>query len=101
MRRALSETLIEIVSAMGVTSGAHSGLKVSGFMMDLPMEITVPTRESEEVLADVPRWRLRTDFDPPVSRLKITGHGVETGLAPSHETRQVASLPEKGTGESS
>jgi hypothetical protein len=82
MRRALSETLIEIVSAMGVTSSAQSSLKVSDFMMDLPLEITVPTRESGDVLADVPRWRWPTDFDAPLSRLKITGD-VETGLAPS------------------
>jgi hypothetical protein len=81
MRRALSETLIEIVSAIGIASCPHSGgLKVSGFMMDLPMEITVPTRQSEVVLADVPRWRWATDFDAPISRLRITAR-VEAGFA--------------------
>ena len=79
MRRALCETLVDVVSAMGVTSSAESGLRVSSFMMNLPMEIALlGNRDRVELYADVPRWRWATDFDAPISRLKITGR-VETG----------------------
>lgn len=82
MRRALWETLVDVVNAMSVAPAADAGIRVASFLMDLPMEITPPTERTGEVLADVPGWRWVTDFDLPVSRLKIVGL-VETRLAPS------------------
>ena len=72
MRRALWETLVDAVSAL-TPKGAESELvRVTSVFFDLPIEVTLRRRgQDAEFLADLPRWRLRTGFDAPKSRLQL------------------------------
>jgi hypothetical protein len=78
-RRPLDEMLAELVDGIGAfgSYGAQAfiatGIAPSSVEFDLPVETSVEQRDGRwVVLADSPRTRLRTDFDPPAGRLTAT-----------------------------
>jgi ribosomal protein S7 len=77
MRRALWETLTDAVTS--VTPQETETVRVTSVFFDLPIEVTLRRQDTEmEFLADLPRWRLRTDFDEPKGRLQILATEAET-----------------------
>ena len=73
-RRPLWQTLSDVVGGLGVPKIQGAGFRVSGFCLDLPMEVLISgTTDDLQLYADVPRWRWTTDFDQPISRLKVAG----------------------------
>lgn len=73
MRRALWETLVDVMQAVQPQALGPVGLRVTGLSLDLPVEVVLRTgRDGEvEMLADLPRWRWVTVFDEPRSRLQL------------------------------
>ena len=73
MKRALSETLIELAHAVMPSDGPEAAvIRVTSVEMDLPVEVTIRRSiEGVEFLADLPSWRLTTVFDAPKSRMRV------------------------------
>jgi hypothetical protein len=72
MRRALGETLLDLLQAVGVQGRAAESFRVTGVFLDLPIEVTLRwTGTKVEFLADLPRWRWSTPFDEPRGRLRL------------------------------
>ena len=72
MRRPLSATVLEL--AAGVAGARRHGiaLGVRGLRLDLPIEVALARRpDAVELLADLPRWRWTTAFDPLRGRLRV------------------------------
>ena len=76
LRRPLDEMLTELVAGLaplgerGAKALDAAGIAPSSVEFDLPVEASVEHRDGQwVVLADSPRTRLRTVFDPPASRL--------------------------------
>ena len=70
MIRPLWETLVEILES--VSPDAASGVRVASVRLDLPIEVEIRSSgDGLAFLADVPRWRWATDFDPQRGRVKL------------------------------
>ena len=82
MRRALAETLIEMVEGIPQPTRevlAWPYLRVVSLRVDVPMEVRLGVRDGEwEFFADVPQWRWQTGLEEPRGRLRINW---ETGGA--------------------
>lgn len=69
-RRALGETLVEVIDGIGLRPGP--GLRTTSIELSLPVEVSLEERAGEQVfLADMPRFVYRTAFDAAPSRLKV------------------------------
>ena len=72
MRRAMWQTVFDLVDSVQPTQGAESMVNVTQLWLDLPFEVVVQPRPSgPEVLGDLPRWRWRTAFDLAPGRVKL------------------------------
>lgn len=71
MKRALADMLVEVVSGLQ-PEGAAPLVRVTSVYLDLPVEVGLrSTAGTLELLAELPRWRWRTDFDGEAGRLKV------------------------------
>jgi hypothetical protein len=71
VRRALWETLAELVEAAGPDQDAGA-LRITGVDLDLPVEVRArPADDGWELLGDLPRWRWRGGFDERPARLRL------------------------------
>ena len=72
MRRQLSDTLLDIISSMPVLPAVAPG-RVTRMDFDLPLEVEIRTgTDGVFFLADLPRWRWPTAFDPARSRIRFS-----------------------------
>ncbi len=73
-RRLLGETLGEIAgSALDMPGMAAARVHVTSLELDLPIDLRFALEGGVAMLVgDVPLLHMRTDFDPPPSRLRIT-----------------------------
>ena len=75
MQRPLWEMIVDLVSGVVPDDAAQWPVRVTGLSLDLPMEVvfrrTGPGEHDVALLADVPRWRWRTEFDLPLGRLRL------------------------------
>ncbi|HEY3063443.1 MAG TPA: hypothetical protein VGL99_31110 [Chloroflexota bacterium] len=72
MQRVLWQTLIELADAARPVGRAADQLRVTSLTLDLPIELAMARSSTGiEILADLPRWRWPTDFDPPLGRLRV------------------------------
>jgi len=79
MRRALWETVVDLVSGIHPMDDVEMLLRVTSLSLDVPIEVAVrQTAAGLEILADLPRWRWTTAFDDQRGRLKITCREGET-----------------------
>lgn len=70
-RRELHETLTEITHGI-IFGGAVSGLvHVSSVELTLPIEIRLPLA-GNDLIGDLPLFRMRTAFDPEPATLQMT-----------------------------
>jgi hypothetical protein len=73
MIRPFAEMLLELAEALLPEAGGI--VAVRSAQLDLPMEIRFRKSDKQiELLADVPRWRWRTEFDTQPGRLEIELH---------------------------
>jgi hypothetical protein len=76
MRRPFADTLLDLLAGATPSPELSAWIRVTSLSLDLPVEIQIqrsPGHHGDwEVVADVPRWRWQTDFDPPRGRLQIT-----------------------------
>lgn len=72
MPRLLSDTLVELAEA-AILPAEKVGVKITGFALDLPLEIRLRRNGSDEwePLADLPQWRWQTGREPLRSRLRL------------------------------
>lgn len=69
-RRALSDTLVEVIDGIGLSPGP--GLRTTSIELTLPVEVSLEERNGEQTfLADMPRFVYRTAFDLAPSRLTV------------------------------
>jgi hypothetical protein len=72
MRRALWETIAELADAVRARTPDTELVRVTGFSLDLPVEIVLrPRAEGVELLGDLPRWRWTSGFDEQQGRLRL------------------------------
>lgn len=73
MPRELWETLLELVDAVRPDTEMQGLIHITGLTLDLPVEIGM-RRNSRDVviLADLPRWRWKTDFDQQPGRMRVS-----------------------------
>ena len=72
MRRALWETVTDVVGAVRSLAGPGASLRVTSVSFDLPIEVRLTRHGPEtELLADVPRWRWQTGREEPRGRLRV------------------------------
>jgi hypothetical protein len=70
-RRSLGEMLAEVADGAIAAAGAR-GLRATRVEVSLPVEIGFKgTGEATQVLADLPRFITRCDFDPLPSRMTV------------------------------
>ena len=78
MRRALWETIVDVVSALQPPDDAEGILRVTDVEVDMPIEIALAMSPSGfEVLADAPRTRWSDGIREPRSRLRFRCHESE------------------------
>ncbi|HJQ33696.1 MAG TPA: hypothetical protein VJ866_16050 [Pyrinomonadaceae bacterium] len=71
-RRALWETLVELIEAARPDEGAALPLRVTSLYLDVPLEVALHAAGDElELLGNLPRWRWTTAFDNRQARLQI------------------------------
>jgi hypothetical protein len=70
MKRPLAATMLDLA---GAVAGAHApGIDISRLELDLPIEVEVARRSGRlDFLAELPRWRWTTAFDPLRGRLRV------------------------------
>jgi hypothetical protein len=69
-RRAFAETLIDLAAAVDVSVPS---IRIDEVTMTLPLEVRLGGEGRETtLLAELPVWRWRTEFDPQPSRLRVT-----------------------------
>ncbi len=79
MQRAFWETLVDMAEAVTPTA-EEIGIRVTSLELDVPIQVQLRQSHGEiEFLADVPRWRWRTDFDVRPCRMRVTLSDVITG----------------------
>jgi len=72
MRRTLSETLIDVSESLLGVQQVAQGVRLTQVRINLPIELSLVRRGGQlVVLADVPRWRWRTPFDPEPGRMVL------------------------------
>ncbi len=75
MRRALADTLIELLESLLPARAEEAGVRVTDVVLDLPLEVRVAGSAADpSFLADAPRWRWTTDFDERPGRLRASFH---------------------------
>jgi hypothetical protein len=83
MRRALWETVVDLVNAAGPGDRASDLLRVASLDIAVPIEVLVhPTGEGPELLGDLPRWRWRGGLDEEPGRLALHCREVGRGDRP-------------------
>jgi hypothetical protein len=71
MRRAFWEVLVDMAESVGPTA-SEAGIRITTLEIEAPLEIQLRQSGSEmQFLADVPRWRWRTDFDEKPCRMRV------------------------------
>jgi hypothetical protein len=74
VRRALSEMLAEVADGMmdGARLEGLVGLRATSMELSLPVDVALEQRNDElTLLAELPRFVIRTSFDRPPSRLTV------------------------------
>jgi hypothetical protein len=70
LTRQLWQTMVELLES--VSPDSQTGVRVTDVSLDLPIEVQIrQTHDGLIFLADLPRWRWRTVFDPKGGRLKL------------------------------
>ena len=78
MPRQLWETMVELAHALTPAGDPARYIRVTGLDLDLPLEIQlVPIERGKGLVAELPRWRVPTGFDPPRSRLRLRFQEVD------------------------
>lgn len=78
-RRTLAELLSELADSAATFGDATGDMPVRARSMSLSLPIDlrlVSTADRTEVIADVPLFRTRTDFDPDPARLEVEWRAV-------------------------
>jgi hypothetical protein len=76
-RRPLGTVLAELAAVMRPDSATGSALRVTRLSIDVPVEVALGLAGSDLVfLADLPRWRWRSDFDREPGRLALSLEAV-------------------------
>jgi len=87
VRRALWETISELIESVLTDDGVAGALRVTGLSLDVPVEVLLRRALDEagdvELLGDLPRWRWTTVFDEQRGRLKLVC--VESSEPPAFE----------------
>jgi hypothetical protein len=79
-RRALWETVIELVESVRPRADAAALVRIDRLDVTLPIEMAIAIDGGEvALLADAPRWRWRSDFDATPSRLRMTLASLDEG----------------------
>jgi hypothetical protein len=72
MRRALWETVVDLVGAAGPDDRTSALLRVTSLDVAVPIEVVLhPTGDGPELLGDLPRWRWRGGLDEEPGRLTL------------------------------
>ncbi|MEM6252899.1 MAG: hypothetical protein AAF821_08250 [Cyanobacteria bacterium P01_D01_bin.156] len=72
MRRELWETLVELMESVNAIEHDHPELRVTNAVINIPIEVRAEmTQVGFRLLADLPRWEIKTGFEERPSRLKI------------------------------
>jgi hypothetical protein len=77
-RRRFGEVITELAESLATDHVPPELFRVTTLVVVLPVEVALERTDSEIVfVADVPRWRWRSDFDRTPSRLTMRlGEGV-------------------------
>ncbi|WP_372665928.1 hypothetical protein [Amycolatopsis kentuckyensis] len=78
-RRALAELLSELAESAAAFAGVAGEMPVRprSLWLSLPVDLRlIVTAGEPEVVADVPLFRTRTDFDPDPARLEVEWRAV-------------------------
>jgi hypothetical protein len=78
-RRALAELLSELADSAAAFADVAGAMPVRArsLSLSLPIDLRlVGTAEEPEIIADVPLFRTRTDFDPDPARLEVEWRAV-------------------------
>jgi hypothetical protein len=70
-RRTLGEMLAEIADAATTAAGGDLPVRATRLEVTLPVEVRVRQGDTPVLLADVPLFRWRSDFDAPASRISV------------------------------
>jgi len=75
VRRALWETVTELVESVSPANEGGVAVRVTSLSLDVPIEMLLrrvaDAPEGVELLGDLPRWRWTTLFDERRGRLKL------------------------------
>lgn len=75
MRRALWETVTELVEAVQPANESGVSVRIASLSLDVPIEMLLrpaaDALEGVELLGELPRWRWTTAFDKQRGRLQL------------------------------
>ena len=72
MKRALADTLTDLVEGICHPAGAEAPLKVTSLRLDVPLEVTLALLDGDwQFYADLPSWRWQTGSEALRARLRI------------------------------
>ena len=76
-RRPLSAVVGDLAAAAGLGSAFGPSMRVTGLRVDVPIEVALGLEDGELLfIADLPRWRWRSDFDREPGRLALSLEAV-------------------------
>lgn len=71
--RPMGDMLIDVAGSLLSLGAGHQIVRATSLELTLPVDIRF--RGSSDALVcccDVPAWRWRTDWDPPIGKLRVT-----------------------------
>ncbi|HWB40823.1 MAG TPA: hypothetical protein VG500_06175 [Gemmatimonadales bacterium] len=76
-RRPLAAVIGDLATAGGLDSAPRPGLRVTQLGIDVPIEVALELEHGKLIfIADLPRWRWRSDFDREPGRLALSLEAV-------------------------